>query len=145
MAAFASGGVAQTCPEFEHPMLKAGPPIDLGDGLVVQFQERRGHVVGSEASFAESIYLFHDCAAGPSLWLQSFREEPEGSVTYEKREETAAVIAENTQYTLAALSTAARVEGIEVREIGAVGVETCLCAAVYPALKGNKVPYEDVR
>jgi hypothetical protein len=141
--------VASTCPGFSHPRLAAGPAIDLGGGVVGQEQARNGRVVGSENVFAEAIYLFFDCNEGSGAWLRTYGEEPEGTVNYDVRDAAASVIdtalsASEPQSFSDFLETV-RSAGIAVDDIRALGIETCLCAEVYPQMRGDKVPFEDVK
>jgi len=141
--------VGAACPDFDHPKLAAGPGIDLGDGLVAQSQARFGRVTGREDLFGEAIFLLHDCSAGDSLWLYAQREEPRGSMIYNREAEILALLDEipaaSELDNLSAVAAVAETRGVDTMEIGVIGIETCLCAEIYPGLQGEKIPYEDVK
>ena len=137
------------CPDFGHPNLKAGPSIDLGGGIVLQHQSRTARVTGREDLFAEAIYMVQDCAAGSALWLHTYREEPRGNPTYDHTDEVLTLLddakANSEQRSIGTLVASAAAPRIDTLESGPVGVETCMCAELYPELQGDKVPYEDVK
>lgn len=137
------------CPDFGHPNLASGPSIDLGGGLVTQSQKRLGQVTGCEKLFGEEIYMVQDCNSGASLWLYTHREEPKGNVFYDREAQVVALLDKvpgtTAMQDIAAIVDAAKSQAVDVWDIGAIAVETCMCAEIHPDPQGDKVPYEDVK